>query len=920
MSGKNNNFDNKVNQIINELQDLDTVEIQEKINSGTGINELSNILNNISLNPESAIGTEIGQWKILSLLGIGGMSIVYLVERNDKQLKQKAALKIIPNTIASETMIERFIRERQILSDLNHNNIAKLYDAGITEQNVPWLVMELVEGEDILMFSESNKLDLEQRIILFKQACEALSYAHSQGVIHRDIKPSNLLVNHNNILKLLDFGIATVEEQQSLTMTGAVIGTPGYMSPEQAKGMSSTLDRRTDVFSLGVLLYKLINYTMPFKAENISDISHKIIHDEPATLSSDIPVEIQAITFKCLEKKVENRYASINELNQDLSAYLKGDVVSAKKITTLGRLRKKIKKHPVMSSLIAIAIAATFMGIGYGISQSIALQSKIQTAEKYLSRSQEIRSKIRRTHTLPLHNIQSEYKQISEQIEQLRNEIESADADLTGLSHFALGSAYLSMRQNDFAYKYLIQSEEKGWKSPELYSSLGLLLSQKWQEKKQKSLSFSDSKEQQNYLSKYKISLYQPAIKYLQKAGEGLSTSNYVSAYLAHISTNLDAAIESIEKEITLNPWHYEAFSLASNIYAEKAIQIISDQSYQKAKKFLDLSNTRMAQAIDIGRSDPHNYAEYCANLGTEIQFKLLYQADSLVETFDKGLVVCNNALLLAVSPKPAIIYHNLGYLYSHFAEYQELNDQDSVALYKKSYDILKKGIIEHPNDSGLLMATVSPLTAMAKNQVQLNQSPGTFYNTALNNIELSLKINSSQRKTWNQLAILQKNVGNFYKSKGDYQQANQLYAKSILSHKKVIELGSKLSGLANIALVLNEQAKLKLLQGHTQEGIDLFRQALTTSEEIFVFNTDIFVIYSNYFEYQFELLKALKENNLPYEKELSKAINSINQGCQLTYLKQSHYKTIKEFIDLLVDNQYARLQDFYACQDKLMP
>ena len=116
--------------------------------------------------------------------------------------------------------------------------IIKSSQNGVTEQDIPWFVMELVEGEDILTYAQNNDLNVEERIVLFKQLCEALTYAHSHAVIHRDIKPSNLMVNHENVLKLLDFGIASADEQQSLTMTGAVIGTPGYMSPEQARGLT----------------------------------------------------------------------------------------------------------------------------------------------------------------------------------------------------------------------------------------------------------------------------------------------------------------------------------------------------------------------------------------------------------------------------------------------------------------------------------------------------------------------------------------------------------------------------------------------------------------------------------------------------------------------------------------------------------
>ena len=917
MPKKNENLDNKINKIIDELQNLDTSEMERSSPEQQNLINFSNILSNISKDPELAIGTEIGQWKILGLLGIGGMSIVYLVERNDEQLKQKAALKIIPNIIASKNMIERFVRERQILSDLNHNNIAKLYDAGVTEHNIPWLVMELVEGEDIITFSNTHDLNIEQRVILFKQICEALAYAHANGVIHRDIKPTNLMVNHDKILKLLDFGIASVEEQQSLTMTGAIIGTPGYMSPEQAKGISSELDRRTDIFSLGVLLYKLIKHKMPFEADNISEISYKIIHDEPTTLGSVVPVELKAIIFKCLEKRVENRYASASSLNQDLNAYLNGDVVSARNITFLGRVKKKIIKHPFTSTFVTIAALTTIMGVGFGMYQVYASLKKIQMTENYLSRSQEIKAKVRRTHMMPLHNIRSEYAEISHDIEQLKNEIENTHADASGLSDFALGSAYLTMRKKDIAYDYLAKAFNKGWKSYELSGALGLILAYKWDDAKRHSLSISNKEERQEYLDKKQIEIYQPAVKHLKNAQKGLSISNFISAYLASLDNDIDKAIEFIEKEIVINPWYYEALILASDLYIRKAIPILSSQGYQQAKGYINLSKERMDQAINIGRSDPYNYKEYCSNFGFEIQYGLTYHADSFLDIFNQGIAICKKALKLSPLPKPASIYMNIHYLYENNALYQQNQGFSSFDLFKKSYETIKQGLKLYPNDSELLKTSVASLVAMAKHNISINKNPDHFFKSAVTNIEKSLSINPNSRKSWHRLAILQKELGNYYRNIKKYQLADKHYHQSLDNHNKVTELGNKLSGLANGALVINERAKLKFLLGKPLEGIDLFRKALTASEEIFKFNQDVFVTYTNYYEYQYDLIKALDTNNMPFVDELSKAINSINDGCNFDYLKDNHINMVEISMNLFIENNYAKPQQFNACQIK---
>jgi serine/threonine protein kinase len=275
------------------------------------------------------IGTTVGNYRITAKLGAGGMGEVFLAE--DTRLDRQAAIKFLPSDLAHDPeRRQRFLVEAKAASALNHPHVCVVYDVGETDAGVPFIAMEFVEGRPLDEIVRQGPLHIAKVTEIAMQVADALDAAHSRRIVHRDIKPSNISLNERGQVKVLDFGLAKRLPQESSdtfgltaqmqqTQGGQVLGTPSYMSPEQALGQP--VDHRTDIFSMGVVLYELTTGQKPFTGGNMSEIINKIVHAQPpaiARLNYDVPPELERITLKCLQKQPDRRYQSARELLVDL--------------------------------------------------------------------------------------------------------------------------------------------------------------------------------------------------------------------------------------------------------------------------------------------------------------------------------------------------------------------------------------------------------------------------------------------------------------------------------------------------------------------------------------------------------------------------------------------------------------------------
>ncbi len=748
----------------------------------------------VTVDDATLAGENFGNYRAIKQIGSGGMGSVYLAERSDGHFEQKVALKVVKPGMISHEIITRFEEERQILAKLQHPNIARLLDGGISESGLPYFTMEYVEGKPITEYCDDNNLTIEQRLELFKKVCEAVLYAHQNLVIHRDIKPSNILVREDGEVKLLDFGIAKVFEedtdQKFVTRTGMRVMTPEYASPEQVRG--EQVSTATDIYSLGLILYQLLTGCPPYEvtstsalemeriicltdpqkpsamitkifssaSENRYKASPDFISRKRKTtipkLKKIIAGDLDNICLMAIRKEPERRYSSIAQFITDIDNHLNKLPVTARKSTAGYITRKFIQRHKVGVVVATIAIMLIAL---VTIFYTVRLAEQRDKAQLEAEKSKKISEFL-----AGIFQVSDPEQSLGESItarELLDNGVKRLESEL---------------RDQPEVLANMLGVTGNVYKSLGLYDKAQTLL--------QKAYVINDS-------------LLGNVSPETAKSLNDLANLNFAMG-------NYSSAIQKFEQAVEKRKNIYGEESLeVSESMNDLAMVLREEGDYDRSEKLLQKSLSIRQKLLS---SESPELAQSINNLG--LLKEDLGEFEEAKRLLEKALQI-KEKIYGKIHPSMTETIGNLAFLLQQMGEYEEASK-----LFNETLEIDKKLFGDlHPVISTDFYNLASNTALMG----DLNAAEKLYTEV----LELDKQLLGEEHPY---IALDLNNLAGIYSDKGNYQKAEELYKESLNLNRKIYgdEHPEVATSLSNLGVMYNRWKKHDLAESLLKSALDM--------------------------------------------------------------------------------------------------
>ncbi len=763
--------------------------------------------------PESWDRYEIGE-----RLGEGGMGVVY--KARDRRLDRAVAIKFIRG--GNPTLTMRLLREARAQARIDHPGVCGVHEVGEVNGRA-YIALQFVDGETLGRAAATMSLD--EKIAVMRDVCLAMHEAHRLGIIHRDLKPSNVLVERGEDGRaqpiVMDFGLAREATLEvGLTESGALLGTPAYMSPEQARGDVRAVDRRSDVYSLGATLYELLTNHLPFTSESLALALDMVIHQDPTAPRSivpTLPVDLETITLKSMSKDPARRYTSARELAEDLTRYLDGEPILGRRPTLRQRMRTSFQRHRALYVLSVSSVVALLAVGGVALNSYLGTRAerarsvdRTELAQRLGRDAKDIELLLHTTYQLPLHDTRRERDLVRARMKAIAATTHDLGPLGDAVIHDAVGRGHLALHEWAAALDELELAAKAGLDTPELHAArgraLGELYHRAYEEARRSGdktwLAGRERELEQQYLA--------PALVELERArgaGEASALLDVLVPLYRHDYATAKARAVAISKD---SPWVFEAKKLAADAVYAAAIVDMDRGSYDAARPQLDEASALYAQAAEIARSDATVYEAAAAARQQRAEIDVR-QSHPAKEALDDAVATIDRAL--TADPGAATAYTTKGYILLLRSNARVDGAADRRPLLERAAAAAQRAVTLDARDAGAWDALGNAHVYRGLYELAHGGEGETWWRISLGEFARALAIRPNDPWTNNDVGIAHRWLGTTLAKKGGDPMPE--YASALAGYRRATEVDPEyVNGWANQADLSATIADLQLERG----------------------------------------------------------------------------------------------------------